>query len=188
MVLYIKNMVCQRCIMAVEKLASEAGITFTAIRLGELDTKEELLTEQKLADFDARLLTYGFERIDDKKSKIISRIKQEIIKRIHIETETPKVNWSVLLQEALHYEYHYLSSLFSSVEGITIEQYIIKQKIEKVKEWLIYDEWSQQEIADRLGYSSIAHLSSQFKKITGLTPSAFKKAVGGKGRKSLDSL
>jgi AraC-like DNA-binding protein len=132
----------------------------------------------------------GFERIDDKKARIIEAIKNKIIQMIHHSDNVElKVNWSNLLSEELKYEYNYLSSLFSSVQGITLEQYIIRQKVEKVKEYLFYDEFNLSEIADRLGYSSVSHLSAQFKKITGFTPSEMKKSRGvDNNRKPIDSV
>ena len=132
----------------------------------------------------------GFERIDDRKARLIESVKSKIIQMIHHSDKVNmKFNWSDVLAEELHYEYNYLSNLFSSVEGITLEQYIIRQKIEKVKELLFYDELSLSEIADRLDYSSVAHLSSQFKKVTGFTPSELKKSREiDQSRKPLDSI
>ena len=186
---HIKNMVCNRCIMAVQQVVEKVGLHAEKISLGEVVLKDENLPTHTIALLDKELHSLGFERIDDRKSRIIESIKNRIIQLIHhADRVNLKQNWSDILAEEMHHEYNYLSNLFSSVEGITIEQYIIRQKIERAKELLFYDELTISEIADRLGYSSIAHLSAQFKKITGLTPSAFKKAVGGKGRKSLDSL
>jgi YesN/AraC family two-component response regulator len=160
------------------------------VALGEVGIKEEELTEEQQGNLDRGLLNLGFERIDDRKGRLIEAIKNKIIKMIHHSGKVDiRFNWSKVLADELHYEYNYLSNLFSSVEGITLEQYIIRQKIEKVKELLFYDELSLSQIADQLGYSSSAHLSAQFKKVTGLTPSELKKSrAPEKVRKSLDSL
>ncbi|MBX2956619.1 MAG: helix-turn-helix transcriptional regulator [Cyclobacteriaceae bacterium] len=189
MVLYIKNMVCNRCIMAVQQLFHKHNIAVEKIALGEVVTKEDLQAE-KIRQLDAELLALGFERIDDRKARLIEGIKNKIIQLIHhTDRVNLKHNWSDILSEELHYDYNYLSNLFSSVEGITLEQYIIRQKIERAKELLFYDELNLSQIADRLGYSSVAHLSAQFKKVTGLTPSELKKSREiDKVRKPLDSV
>lgn len=190
MILYIKNMVCQRCIQSVGEALSSVGLNAGKIDLGEIELQEEHVGPELLAELDTELEKRGFERIDDRKARLIESIKNKVIKMIHhTDRVDRKYNWSTQLAEELRYEYNYLSNLFSSVEGITLEQYIIRQKIEKVKELLFYDELSLSEIADKLGYSSVAHLSSQFKKITGLTPSELKKSrqIGG-SRKPLDGI
>src|SRR5690606_717173 len=161
--LYIKNMVCNRCVMAVRQELERHGLHPEKITLGEATIREDVLTEQQLTKLDEGLVQLGFERIDDRKGRIIELIKKKIIQVIqHADKIDWKVNWSDLLADELHYEYNYLSNLFSGVEGITLEQYIIRQKIEKVKELLFYDELTLSQIADRLGYSSVAHLSAQF--------------------------
>lgn len=176
MQLHIKNMVCQRCILAVKAEFEKLGLLPLHIALGEVSLAEDKLSDNQLAQLDQSLIALGFERIDDKKSRLIAQLKALVIQHIHqVDVVDLKVNWSDLLSEHLHYDYNYISGLFSSVEGITIEQYIIKQKIERAKELLVYDELTLSEIADKLGYSSVAHLSSQFKKNTGFTPSVFKK-------------
>lgn len=167
-------MVCGRCISAVQQVFSELGITPIHVELGVVKTSS-VLTKEQLRQLDVVLAETGFERIDDRKKKLINQIKSFVIDHIHHQkNEGQKINWSTLLQQNLSYDYKYISTLFSSVEGISIEQYIIKQKIERVKELLVYDELSLSQIADELEYSSVAHLSAQFKKVTGLTPSAFK--------------
>jgi AraC family transcriptional regulator len=177
MILYIKNMVCQRCVQAVGEALSTIGLHASKVDLGEVNVEEPNLSQDQLAALDKALEERGFERIDDRKARLIESIKNKVIKMIHhSEHVDRKYNWSTQLSEELHYDYNYLSNLFSSVEGITLEQYIIRQKIEKVKELLFYDELSLSEIAFKLGYSSVAHLSAQFKKITGLTPSELKKS------------
>jgi AraC family transcriptional regulator len=188
--LHIKNMVCNRCIMVVKQELEKQGLHPEKVTLGEAVITEDHLTEAQLNILDSALLNLGFERIDDRKARLIESIKNKIIQMIHhSEKLNLKLNWSDVLSEEMHYEYNYLSNLFSSVEGITLEQYIIRQKIEKVKELLFYDELNLSQIADRLGYSSVAHLSAQFKKITGFTPSELKKSRQmDQARKPLDSV
>jgi YesN/AraC family two-component response regulator len=183
-------MVCNRCIQVVKQELQALGFHAEHISLGEVELKQEHLSPEELNRIDAALINVGFERIDDRKSRLIESIKKKVIDMIHHADELHlKMNWSTILSEALHFDYNYLSNLFSSVEGITLEQYIIRQKIEKVKELLFYDELTLSEIANRLGYSSVAHLSGQFKKVTGLTPSELKKTHNpGLTRKPLDKL
>lgn len=183
-------MVCNRCIAAVKQELEQQNFHPVRVSLGEVMIQEDNLTDEQQDKLDAGLVHLGFERIDDRKARLIESIKNKIIKMIHHSDRLDlKVNWSSVLSEEVHYEYNYLSNLFSSVEGITLEQYIIRQKIEKVKELLFYDELSLSEIASKLGYSSVAHLSSQFKKITGMTPSELKKSHNPEQtRKSIDSL
>lgn len=188
--LYIKNMVCNRCKMAVQRELEKAGLHPVKVSLGEVTIAEDKVPADVQSRLDNALIGLGFERIDDRKARLIEGIKNKVIEMIHHSKRIDrKFNWSVLLSEAMHYEYNYLSNLFSSVEGITLEQYIIRQKIERAKELLFYDELNLSEIADRLGYSSVAHLSGQFKKITGLTPSELKKSRAfNEQRRPLDSL
>jgi AraC-like DNA-binding protein len=157
------------------------------ISLGEVVVEEKELGKEQLNKLSDRLKAVGFELIDDRRSKTIEQIKTFIIDTIHYKNEQPKKNYSELLSQHLQHDYSHLSNLFSQVEGITIEQYIINQKIEKVKELLMYGELSLSQIAVEMGYSSTAHLSSQFKKLTGLTPSRFKQ-MGVDSRKSLDDV
>ena len=195
MELHIKNMVCNRCIAAVQQIFAQQNIAPTHIDLGLVKLPTEL-TSAQLQQLDVQLNQQGFERVDDRKSRVINQLKTVIVQHIHhkdasvitySQPQALKVNWSVVLQQALNYDYNYLSSLFSSVEGITIEQYIIKQKIERAKELLIYDELTLSQIADVLDYSSVAHLSAQFKKVTGFTPTAFKNSQQ-QHRTALDKL
>jgi AraC-like DNA-binding protein len=168
-------MVCNRCIKVVRDELSALAYSIKDIELGELTLHEEL-SDQNIEQISLLLSENGFELIDDKKSRIINRIKTLIIEYIHHDREKPvHMNLSDFLAREIGHDYSYLSSLFSSVEGITIEKYLINQKIEKVKELLVYDEMSLNEISYQLGYSSVQHLSSQFKKTTGLTPSHFKR-------------
>jgi AraC family transcriptional regulator len=190
MKLFIKNMVCNRCIMAVQQAFDKAGLHTEKISLGEIEIKESEIPNELLHQLDSNLLSLGFERIDDRKARLIEGIKNKVIQLIHHSKEIDrKYNWSEILSDEMHYEYNYLSNLFSSIEGITLEQYIIRQKIERAKELLFYDELTLSEIANRLGYSSVAHLSGQFKKITGMTPSELKKGRNSEeSRNPLDSV
>jgi AraC-like DNA-binding protein len=184
--LFIKNMVCNRCIMVVQNELNKSGLTTKSIKLGEVVLTVAPTQEQKEA-LNHSLNQLGFEIIDDKKSRIIEQIKNIIIDLVHYHDNNTKVNLSEVLSTQLHHEYTYLSNLFSEIEGTTIEKYFIAQKIEKVKELLVYDELSLSEIAFRLNYSSVAYLSNQFKKVTGLTPSHFKSIREDK-RKPLDKV
>jgi YesN/AraC family two-component response regulator len=176
--------------MAVQQELEKLGLHPEKVTLGEVVIKEDNIGEETEALLDSALVNLGFERIDDRKARLIEAIKNKVIQVIHHSDHVDRrSNWSDVLSEALHYEYNYLSNLFSSVEGITLEQYIIRQKIERAKELLFYDELNLSEIANKLGYSSVAHLSGQFKKITGLTPSELKKSRDiNNNRKPLDSI
>lgn len=182
-------MVCQRCVSAVADELKKLGLEAVAVSLGGV-TLKKTPTPDQVRLLDTNLAALGFKRIDDKRVRLIEGIKNKIIHAIHHSPELDKkYNWSTVLAEEMQYEYNYLSNLFSSVEGITIEQYIIRQKIEKVKELVLYDELSLREIASRLNYSSAAHLSAQFKKITGMSPTDLKKVKKTDGfRKSLDAV
>lgn len=179
-------MVCNRCKTAVQNEFEKIGVYPIAVELGEVETTEEI-TQLQLSELENSLKQIGFELIDDKKSRLIEQIKTEIIRLVHHSEEIENTNLSTILSDKLHYEYNYLSNLFSEVEGTTIEKYFISQRIEKVKELLVYDELSLSEIADQLGYSSAAYLSSQFKKITGLTPTFYKSLKETK-RRNIDEL
>ncbi len=180
-------MVCHRCKMVVRMELEKLNLHPMNIALGEVVIKEKDLKKEQLSNLLNALKAVGFELIDDRRSKLIEQIKTFVIDMVHYQEEQPSKNYSELLYKHLHHDYSHLSNLFSEVEGITIEQYIINQKIEKVKELIIYDELSLAEIADKLGYSSVAYLSNQFKKTTGLTPSHFKQA-GQRQRKPLDKI
>ena len=171
--LYIKNMVCQRCILAVRQILETVELRPLQIALGEVDLAERP-TDEQFIQLKQQLTALGFEMIDDRKSRIIEQIKTLLIKLVHHSGEPVQVNLSDYISGKLHYDYSYLSNLFSEVESTTIEKYFITQKIEKAKELLVYDELSLSEIADQLGYSSVAYLSAQFKKITGFTPTHYK--------------
>jgi AraC-like DNA-binding protein len=184
--LYIKNMVCNRCILVVKQELEKLHIESCRVTLGEVETNAEL-SKEKIEQFGRNLASLGFELLDNSKQQLIEKIKNTIINYVHQKDETNNHNFSEILSKTLHKDYSYLSSLFSEVEGLTIEKYIINQKIEKVKELIIYDELTVSEIAFKIGYSSVAHLSNQFKKVTGLTPSHFKQ-VGQNKRKPLDEV
>jgi len=183
--LYIKNMVCHRCVIVVQQELEKLGIKPTSIRLGEVDIAETP-TPEKLDEIRSAMSSVGFELIDDRKSKLIEQIKTHIIDVVHRQIKL-KTNLSDYLAEQIGKDYSHLSNLFSEVEGTTIEQYTIHQRIERVKELLVYDELTLSQIAYEMGYSSVAHLSNQFKKITGLTPSHFKK-IGDKRRVPIDKV
>ena len=184
--LFIKNMVCNRCILVVQNELDQLGIAYHTIKLGEIQLKKELSSEERKT-VEEILNPLGFEVLEDKKDRMIEKIKSIIIDIVHHQDQDIKTNLSDVLSNVLHHEYNYLSNLFSENEGTTIEKYFIAQKIERVKELLIYDELSLSEIADRMNYSSVAYLSNQFKKITGDTPSHYKKMKEYK-RKPLDQI
>lgn len=185
--LYIKNMVCNRCVWAVERELKKIGLNPLKVILGEA-TVEGTIEQNKVDLIRKNLLQIGFELIDDKKGRLLESIRTEVIKYIHYDAEMKsKLNFSTYLSEKLGYDYSYLSTLFSSMEGITLEKYIILQRTEKVKELLVYDELTLSEIAYQAGYSSVQHLSSQFKKTVGMSPSQFKK-LQLRNRKPLDKV
>jgi AraC-like DNA-binding protein len=184
--LHIKNMVCPRCIMAVRDELNELEIQFQDVQLGQVILSDPI-DKQKLKSLSNQLNALGFELLEPGKSVLISKIKTVIIEQIHQEQEPLSINFSSLISDELNHEYTYLSRLFSSVEGITIEKFIVLQKIEKVKEYLIYNQMTLSEIANEMNYSSVSHLSSQFKKETGMTPTKF-KGQSSHHRKPLDKL
>ena len=186
MMLYIKNMVCDRCKMVVKSELEKLDIPVQKVTLGEAAI-ERALSNEELDAVNSSLLAAGFELLDNKTARIIEKIKNIIVDIIHHKKEPISINYSDYISSELNKDYSYLSNLFSEVEGITIEKYIILQKIEKVKELLVYNELSLSEIAYQLNYSSVAHLSSQFKKVTGLTPTYFKNIKSDK-RRSLDKI
>ena len=184
--LYIKNMVCNRCIMVVKQELENLKLKPLKVSMGEAELSKQPSVKQ-MQQLNSRLLQLGFEILDDKKQKQIEKIKSLLIRKVQSGDVEEHFSISEYLSTALHKEYSYISRLFSEVEGITVEQFFILQKTEKVKEWLVFGELNLSEISFRLGYSSVAHISAQFKKITGLTPSHFKK-LGNPLRKSLDEL
>lgn len=186
--LLVKNMVCHRCILAVEGILQNEKISFQKVSFGEIHLTEELSQDQK-EQLSKKLTDIGFELIDNYAGGLIEKIKQLVIKkaRNEVDEKESKTKLSNYLSAKVNHEYTYLSSLFSSVEGRTIENYFIEQRIEKAKELLIYGQLTLSQIAFDLDYSSVAHLSTQFKKITGLTPTYFKE-IGRAKRKSLDKI
>lgn len=167
-------MVSLRCKMVVKEELRNLGLHFIAVDLGEVEIFEELTKEQHTR-LKENLIRSGLELLDDKKNILIERIKAVIVEMIHYSEELPKINYSEHISEKLNQDYTYLSNIFSEVKGITIQQYIIFHKIERVKELLLYDELTLTEISYRMQYSSVAHLSNQFKKVTGLTPTYYKQ-------------
>ncbi len=174
MVLYIKYMVSLRCKMMVKEELKKMGIHYVFLDLGVVEILEEITQEQR-EELKTNLLKSGLELLDDNRSILIEKIKNVIIEMIHYSDELPDLNYSDYISRKLDLDYTYLSNLFSEVKGITIQQYIINHKIERVKELLLYDELNLTEISCKLNYSSVAHLSNQFKKVTGLTPTFFKQ-------------
>jgi AraC-like DNA-binding protein len=167
-------MVSIRCKMMVKEELRKLGLHFIVVDLGEVEIMEDLTTLQR-ALLKAALLESGLELMDDKKAVLIEKIKNVIIEMVHYSEESIKINFSDYLSEKLKHDYTYMSNLFSEVQGTTIEQFIISHKVERIKELIIYDELNITEIAYKMNYSSVAHLSNQFKKVTGLSPTHFKQ-------------
>lgn len=166
-------MVSNRCKMAVEESFRKLGLHYITVDLGEVKVSEKISTQQR-QDLKILLLKSGLELMDDKKAILIEKIKNVIIEMVQYADEVPKINFSYFLSQKLNYDYTYLANIFSATQGITIEHFIIIHKIEKVKELIVYGELNLTEIAYQLHYSGVSHLSNQFKKITGTTPSFFK--------------
>jgi AraC-like DNA-binding protein len=172
--IFIKYMVSARCKLAVKEELKKLGLHFMLVELGEVDIMEEITSTQREL-LKVGLLSSGLELIDDKRAILIEKIKSTIIQMVHHTDELIKTNFSDFLGDKLNHDYTYLANIFSEVQGTTIEQFIISHKIERIKELIIYDELNITEIAWKMNYSSVSHLSNQFKKVTGLTPSHFKK-------------
>ena len=179
-------MVCRRCKMIVKAELEKVGLRVQIVDLGEIEIETAPAKEQ-LTELDHNLRQFGFELIDDRKSQIINKVKNAIVKLVHHSDINIGVNLSGFITSEINLDYHYLSNLFSEVEGTTIEKYFINQRIEKAKELIVYDELSLSEIAYQLGYSSVSYLSNQFKKITGLTPTHYKSLKEHK-RKNIEEL
>ncbi len=179
-------MVSTRCKMVVKDELRKLGLHFIIVELGEIDIMENISMEVR-EELKTALKVSGLELMDDKRAVLIEKIKNVIIEMIHYSDDLPKVNYSDYISEKLNFDYTYLSNIFSEVKGITIQQFIIIHKIEKVKELLLYDELNLTEISDKLHYSSVAHLSNQFKKVTGLTPTHFQK-LKDKRRSPIDEI
>jgi AraC-like DNA-binding protein len=174
MILYIKYMVSIRCKMIVKEELKRLGLQYVVVDLGSVEILENITPVQH-EQLKTNLLQSGLELLDDKKSILIDKIKNVIMEMVHYSDEIPETNYSDYISQKLKYDYTYLSNIFSEVKGITIQQFIIVHKIERVKEMLLYDEYNLTEISYKLHYSSVAHLSNQFKKVTGLSPSFFKQ-------------
>ncbi len=174
MKLYVKNMVCSRCKMVVKTELEKLGFNPVSVELGEVELSEDLNDSDKIRINDA-LVVFWFTLIDNRKSQLIEKMKNLVVDLVHNKNNLIKINLSAYLSEHLQLSYKYVSNLFAAVEGTTVEQYFIAQKIERVKELLVYGELTLSEIAFELNYSTVAHLSGQFKKITGLSPSHFKQ-------------
>lgn len=179
-------MVCIRCKIVVKDELTKLGLHCIVVELGEVEIAETLTPEQR-GQVQLALLRSGLELMDDKKSMLIQKIKQVIIELVHYTEEPLRVKFSEYLSQKLNYDYTYLANIFSEVQGITIEKFIITHKIERVKELLVYDQLTLSEIAFQMHYSGVSHLSAQFKKVTGLTPSHFKQ-IKTKRRTMLDDL
>lgn len=179
-------MVSIRCKMIVKAELKKLGLHYVHVDLGEVEIMENITAEQR-ENLKSAIMKSGLELMDDKKSMLIEKIKNVIIEMVHYSDELPKTNFSDYLASKLDYDYTYMANLFSETEGTTIEHFILLHKIERVKELIIYDELNLTEIAWKMHYSSVAHLSNQFKKITGLTPSFF-KSLKRKKRNSLDEI
>lgn len=186
MKLYIKYMVSNRCKVAVKDELRKLGLHYIMVNLGEVEIMEDLSVEE-WEGLKTALFSVGFELMDDKRSVLIERVKNTIIEMIYHSNEVLKIKFSNYLSKKLNYNYTYLANLFSEVQGITIEQFIISHKIEKIKELIIYGELTITEIAWMMNYSSVAHLSNQFKKIAGLPPSHFKQ-LKEKKRRPIDEI
>jgi AraC-type DNA-binding domain-containing proteins len=186
---FIKNMVCARCIRTVIRLANEAGLAIKSVQLGEIQL-DALPTPAQLAAFRVSIEQEGFDLLDDRASRLVEHVKMLVIREIHhAANKKPEgMNFSDFLARETRHDYSQLSRLFSGVQGYTIEKFIIAQKIERVKELLLYDELTLAEIAFQMAYSSPQHLSAQFRQATGMTPSAFKSGHQVHGRKPLDKV
>lgn len=187
MKIYIKYMVSYRCKLVVMAALDNLGVFYNSVELGEVNIRKHL-TKQQHEQLTIILMKSGLELMSSKKAVLVEKIKRMIIEMIHYSEEAPKLNFSNYISEKLNYNYTYLANLFSQTTGITIEHYIIIQKVERIKELLLYDELNITEISYKLNYSSAAHLSGQFKKITGLTPSYFKKIRQFRKRITLEDL
>lgn len=179
-------MVSLRCKMMVKQELEKLGIKYVVVNLGMVEFLQDI-TEEQRAQLKINLAKSGLELLDDKRSILIEKIKNVITEMIHYTDEIPKVNYSDYIAEKLGYDYTYLANVFSEVKGITIQQYIIANKIERVKELLLYDELTLSEISYKMHYSSVAHLSGQFKKVTGLTPTFFKE-IGQRRQSNLENV
>lgn len=188
MKLIIKNMVCDRCVLVIKNTLAQLSYDSAIVLMGEINFTVESLPDQDIERIRQAIEPLGFELVSNRKQAMIEHIKSALIELTHGKHLLENIKLSKYIGDKIKRDYHSLSHLFSSVEGVTIEKYYIQLKIERIKELLVYDELSQSEIAWRLGYSSPAHLSSQFKQVTGMTPSAFKNLKDNKQRRPLDKI
>ncbi len=179
-------MVCIRCKLVVKNVISKLGLTLICVELGEIEI-QEFIGKEQIERLKEEFLRFGLELMDDKKSVLIQKIKNVVVELVHYSDEPLLVNFSEYLSKKLQHDYTYLANLFSEIQGTTIEKFIISHKIERVKELLVYNELTLSEISVQMHYSSVAYLSTQFKKVTGLTPSHFKK-LKQKRRSMLDDM
>ena len=184
--LYIKNMVCPRCVETVKQIFINLNIATDKIALGEVHVKQTLNNDE-LKTLQSSLISHGFDLLSDKESALVNQIKSYVIEKVHYHKHESKLNLSEELSKLLHKEYSLISKTFSTIEGITIEQFVSLQKIERVKELLSYNELTLSQIADEMDFSSTAYLSARFKKVTGITPTAFKQQHN-KDRKFIDHI
>jgi len=187
MKIHIKNMVCDRCKMVVEQILQQMNLPTKHVELGEVDLACDLSDAQR-DELKQRLESVGFEWLLDKKARLMEQLQSAIIELVHQHEFIPHIHLQDYLNDKLHYDYTYLNNLFSTSKGLSIKQYLILQKIERAKELIVYDELSFSQIAERLDYSNSAHFSSQFKKLTGLSPREFKTLNHGLPRRPLDNV
>jgi AraC-like DNA-binding protein len=185
--LYIKNMVCNRCVLVVNNIIDDLRLSVESIEMGRIKFLDKI-THEQMQHLKIILESFGFELVEDKRAKLVEAIKIHVIKFINEESINSHINLSEYLGSSLHYDYNYLSSTFAAVENISIERFLISHKIEKIKELMFVDDLSLTEISYQLGYSSLSHLSAQFKKVTGFTPSQYRKQNDIACRNSLDHL
>lgn len=185
--LIVKNMVCDRCRLAVADVLNRLELPAVSVDLGEIVLARSDLTERQRDVLSQELAALGFEIVDDRRSRLIEKMKRRIIELVRRNSEFDRTKLSEYLESNLHYDFGYLGNLFSAVEGISVGQYFIRQRVERVKELLVYDEMGLTEIAAATGYSNPSHLSGQFKKVTGMTPGHFRKIRGAKLRRPLDA-
>ena len=188
MKIHIKNMVCDRCVLVIKNVMQELQLQPESIIMGEVCFSDYVLNENEMQEIKLAIEPLGFELLSNKKQAVIEQIKTTLIQLVHGKQELEQIKLSDYIAAEIKQDYHSLSHLFSSVEGVTIEKYFIHLKIERIKELLVYQELSLTEISFQLGYSSLAHLSAQFKQVTGMTPSAFKKNKNNKNRLALDKI
>ncbi len=181
-------MVCDRCVLVIKNTLKKLGYASATVTMGEVSFKAQQLSELKIDQIRQAIEPLGFELVSSKKRALIERIKTSLIALTHGDKYLDNIRLSDYIAKQLKQDYSSLSHLFSSIEGVTIEKYYIQLKVERIKELLVYDEFSQTEIAWQLGYSSPAHLSTQFKQVTGMTPSAFKKLNSHQQRRPLDKV